>query len=759
MLAAYPSSAYLVRGSSLRLRVLDERGRPDAEAIRRASMLVGVIDLDDATRAAARTALARYDVLSEERFVAKGAIGFGDMADAGLVREVGGLMVFVEHPKGSTRTGKALDGSTWETPMLCDYGFFPQTVSVDGEEIDAYVGPDSEAPVAYVISQVRNDGTFDEPKVMLGFASELEAVRAYLAHCPGWCFGGVTPIHVSFLAGLMNIEPTTMTQTLKSAAQTATPAVEKRAGKELKIAKRDPPVSRCMGLDDAGDCAAPPDFEFIWADGRGHAWFCQACAKTWLQGEEGSPDREVVRARKLTAGKASKSFGDAPGDRVAVERLDSVIKADVNVGSLDAGGRALPTQVPKLDEIKIEYDVWSTEYKNDLPDSHFFYVETGGQKDESGKTVPRTLRHFPYKDSAGKVDLPHVRSAVDQAPKSNLPASVIEDVQREGRRILDAHSKTEKTARVAKAFEKVKGWWASTSHIGQALPLDEAPPEIARVVSDAPLTETYPNPDDVGGWLGVIEPDDGAWIAFVAMDGRTLLWTEREPDGGVIGMPYYTYRLDLAKTPIADAIMKGFRPIMKFRVQVLGPSTDDFVPVQKDIVGPPQPAKPKRRIVYGIVLEPNPCDGQGDSQGHTYTEDFVRDACHYYSQFRLLNIEHKGAPIDPARARVVEIFIAPVDFTLDTPRGPQAVKKGSWVMGTEILDDELWARVERGDWQAYSIEGFSRSVAIESAHWNTRQMHCVHCSAVWRAAVAKDRPFPTSLDCPRCHKSNPTAPN
>ena len=132
MFGAYPPSAYLVRGSSPRLRVLDERGRPDAAAIHRASMLVGVIDMDEPTREAARSALARYSPLSAERFVAKGVIAFGDMADAGLVREVGGLMVFVEHPKGSTRTGKAPDGTTWETPMLCDYGFFPQTVSEIG---------------------------------------------------------------------------------------------------------------------------------------------------------------------------------------------------------------------------------------------------------------------------------------------------------------------------------------------------------------------------------------------------------------------------------------------------------------------------------------------------------------------------------------------------------------------------------------------------------------------------------------------------
>jgi hypothetical protein len=42
----------------------------------------------------------------------------------------------------------------------------------------------------------------------------------------------------------------------------------------------------------------------------------------------------------------------------------------------------------------------STSDINDLPDSAFGYVEPGGSKDASGKTVPRSLRHFPIHDKA-----------------------------------------------------------------------------------------------------------------------------------------------------------------------------------------------------------------------------------------------------------------------------------------------------------------------------------------------------------------------
>jgi HK97 family phage prohead protease len=49
---------------------------------------------------------------------------------------------------------------------------------------------------------------------------------------------------------------------------------------------------------------------------------------------------------------------------------------------------------------------------NDLPDSAFAYIEPGGSKDASGKTVPRGKRHFPVHDEA------HTRNALARAPQS-----------------------------------------------------------------------------------------------------------------------------------------------------------------------------------------------------------------------------------------------------------------------------------------------------------------------------------------------------
>lgn len=64
---------------------------------------------------------------------------------------------------------------------------------------------------------------------------------------------------------------------------------------------------------------------------------------------------------------------------------------------------------------------WSTAYQNDLPDSSFAYIEAGGTKDGTGKTTPRSLRHFPIKDKDGTLDEPHVRAALSRVEGGQSP--------------------------------------------------------------------------------------------------------------------------------------------------------------------------------------------------------------------------------------------------------------------------------------------------------------------------------------------------
>lgn len=94
-----------------------------------------------------------------------------------------GLRIAIENDKGSVRKGVDSNGKKWRTVFEHPYGYIKNTEGNDGEEIDAYVGPNEKAPHAFVVHQRRLDnGKHDEDKVMLGFESKGHARAAYLKH-------------------------------------------------------------------------------------------------------------------------------------------------------------------------------------------------------------------------------------------------------------------------------------------------------------------------------------------------------------------------------------------------------------------------------------------------------------------------------------------------------------------------------------------------------------------------------------------------
>lgn len=85
----------------------------------------------------------------------------------------------------------------------------------------------------------------------------------------------------------------------------------------------------------------------------------------------------------------------------------------------------------------VQEAVWSTAYVNSLKDSCFLIVLPGGKKDKEGKTVPRGLRKFPYKNKNGKIDLPHLRNAIARIPQAKgISAATKKRLQAKARRLL-----------------------------------------------------------------------------------------------------------------------------------------------------------------------------------------------------------------------------------------------------------------------------------------------------------------------------------
>lgn len=92
-----------------------------------------------------------------------------------------GLRLNIENPIGTSRTGTDINGQAWETPMeLAHYGELEGTTGADGDPVDVYLsGGGHLGQPAYVVDQYDLDGGFDEHKVVLGAASEAEALRIY----------------------------------------------------------------------------------------------------------------------------------------------------------------------------------------------------------------------------------------------------------------------------------------------------------------------------------------------------------------------------------------------------------------------------------------------------------------------------------------------------------------------------------------------------------------------------------------------------
>jgi len=185
---------------------------------------------------------------------------------------------------------------------------------------------------------------------------------------------------------------------------------------------------------------------------------------------------------------------------------------------LKAGESQDPEAVAQLSDVaKAEK---STADINNLPDSDFAYIEPGGKLDDEGKTVPRSLRHFPIMDAA------HVRNALSRAPQSpfgekampKITAAATKfgiDVKKAKTMTLTAEPETEL---VIKADGVVGDDPAADVVAGDDEPLPDgdaldAEKEVNADGTGVP-TESPGDPDD---------PDSPAWEAVDAARARQAL--------------------------------------------------------------------------------------------------------------------------------------------------------------------------------------------------------------------------------------------
>lgn len=109
----------------------------------------------------------------------------------------------------------------------------------------------------------------------------------------------------------------------------------------------------------------------------------------------------------------------------------------------------------------------------------------------------------------------------------------------------------------------------------------------------------------------------------------------------------------------------------------------------------------EQRIVYGVVLNPEVRDSQGDIISK---EEIEKTAHNFMTSYRAIDVQHSevtktedGRPI----AEPVESFIVPADMNFYGA----TIRKGAWVLGVRVNDDATWQEVKDSDRTGFSMAG------------------------------------------------------
>ena len=104
----------------------------------------------------------------------------------------------------------------------------------------------------------------------------------------------------------------------------------------------------------------------------------------------------------------------------------------------------------------------------------------------------------------------------------------------------------------------------------------------------------------------------------------------------------------------------------------------------------------EERTVFGIVLEPEEVDAQGD----IISAQEIKQACYKFMEdFGNLGRQHQE--IVNGKLKLLENYIAPINFKVEN----QHVKKGSWLMKERVIDEGLWKAAKAGNYTGFSIGG------------------------------------------------------
>lgn len=202
---------------------------------------------------------------------------------------------------------------------------------------------------------------------------------------------------------------------------------------------------------------------------------------------------------------------------------------------------------------------------NDLPDSAFAYIEPGGSKDASGKTTPRSKRHFPIHDKA------HVQNALARAPQSPFGAKAMPAIKAAAKKFGVTVAGTNSIEPAGELFRSVP-FEMATSPAGDGLTLEG-------------YAAVYDSPTRIDSWEGRFDEviHRGAFARSLARRTPVLMFEHgKHPLIGTMPLGVITRTSEDSKglyiearlsdnwliQPVRDAVRDGGVTGMSFRFEV-----------------------------------------------------------------------------------------------------------------------------------------------------------------------------------------------
>ena len=106
----------------------------------------------------------------------------------------------------------------------------------------------------------------------------------------------------------------------------------------------------------------------------------------------------------------------------------------------------------------------------------------------------------------------------------------------------------------------------------------------------------------------------------------------------------------------------------------------------------------EQRKIYGVVLEPDEVDTQGDTIS---MEEIEKAAEGFMKKARTIGLRHRKI------AKGVTLTDSYVTQG-ETKLGKTTLKKGTWIIGVKIENDAIWQGVKNGEYNGFSVGGFGK---------------------------------------------------